>query len=201
MRPSRLVFITGGTGYMGRRVIPALLARGHRVRAGDRRLDRRNTRDPPDAHQGVRTMQWKKDGFTISTEKEKLDRGVIHEFLRNSYWAKGIPRELVDRSIENSLCFGLYEGDRLVGFARVISDNATFAYLSDVFVLESHRGRGLATWFMETVMAHPDLQGIRRWMLATADAHGLYRRVGFTPLSRPERIMEKLLTDAYSAGR
>ena len=146
-------------------------------------------------------MQWKKDGFKISTEKEKLDRAVIHEFLRSSYWAKGIPRELVDRSIENSLCFGLYEKDRLVGFARVISDNATFAYLSDVFVLESHRGRGLAAWFMEAVMAHPDLQGIRRWMLATADAHGLYRKVGFTPLSRPERIMEKLLTDADGAGR
>jgi GNAT superfamily N-acetyltransferase len=146
-------------------------------------------------------MQWKKGGFTISTEKDKLDRGVIHEFLRGSYWAKGIPRELVDRSIENSLCFGLYEGDRLVGFARVISDNATFAYLSDVFVLESHRGRGLATWFMEAVLAHPDLQGIRRWMLATADAHGLYRKVGFTPLSRPERIMEKLIAGAYGAGR
>jgi GNAT superfamily N-acetyltransferase len=106
----------------------------------------------------------------------------------------------VDRAIENSLSFGLYEGDRLIGFARVISDNATFAYLSDVFVLESHRRRGLATWFMETVLAHPHLQGIRRWMLATADAHGLYRKVGFTPLSRPERIMEKLLADPYGAG-
>jgi GNAT superfamily N-acetyltransferase len=146
-------------------------------------------------------MEWKKDGFTISMEKEKLDRAAIHEFLHNSYWARGIPRKLVDRSIENSLCFGLYEKDGLVGFARVISDKATFAYLSDVYVLESHRGRGLATWFMEIVMAHPDLQGIRRWMLATADAHGLYKKVGFTPLSRPERIMEKLLTDAYGADR
>jgi len=144
-------------------------------------------------------MEWKRNGFRISTEKAELDRGVIHEFLRDSYWAKGIPRELVDRSIENSLCFGLYDGGRLVGFARVISDCATFAYLSDVFVLESHRGQGLGTWFMETVMAHPDLQGIRRWMLATADAHGLYRKVGFSELSRPERIMEKLLANAYSA--
>ena len=142
-------------------------------------------------------MEWNRDGYRISTEKAELDRAVIHEFLRNSYWAKGIPRDVVDRSIENSLCFGLYDGARLVGFARVISDCATFAYLSDVFVLESHRGKGLATWFMETVLAHPDLQGIRRWMLATADAHGLYRKVGFTALSRPERIMEKLLTDAY----
>lgn len=142
-------------------------------------------------------MEWKKDGFTVSTEKEKLDRGVIHEFLRNSYWAKGISREIVDRSIENSLCFGLYEGEKLIGFARVITDEATFGYLSDVFVLERHRGRGLATWFMKVVMAHPDLRGIRRWMLATADAHGLYRKVGFAELSKPERIMEKLLTNAY----
>jgi N-acetylglutamate synthase-like GNAT family acetyltransferase len=146
-------------------------------------------------------MDWKRDGFTVSTDKDRLDRGVIHEFLRGSYWAKGIPRELVDRSIENSLCFGLYDGEALVGFTRVITDKATFGYLSDVFVLESHRGRGLATWFMEVVLAHPDLQGIRRWMLATADAHGLYRRVGFTQLSKPERIMEKLLPDAYGASR
>ena len=142
-------------------------------------------------------MEWTRDAFTISTEKGKLDRDAIHEFLRGSYWAAGIPREVVDRSIENSLCFGLYEEDRLVGFARVISDCATFGYLSDVFVLESHRGRGLATWFMETVLSPPDLQGIRRWMLATRDAHGLYRKVGFTELSKPERIMEKLLPDPY----
>lgn len=146
-------------------------------------------------------MEWNRGGFMVSTEKERLDRGVIHEFLRRSYWARGIPRELVDRSIENSLCFGLYERDALVGFARVISDNATFGYLADVFVLESHRGRGLATWLMEVVMTHPDLQGIRRWMLVTADAHGLYRKVGFTGPSNPERIMEKLLVDAYGASR
>jgi GNAT superfamily N-acetyltransferase len=145
-------------------------------------------------------MEWKRDGLTISTDRARLDRGVIHEFLRGSYWARGIPRELVDRSIDNSLCFGLYDGDRLVGFARVITDYATFGYLSDVFVLESHRGRGLGTWFMESVLAHPDLQNLRRWMLATADAHGLYRRVGFSGLSRPERIMERLLANAYGAG-
>ena len=144
-------------------------------------------------------MEWKRDGLTVSTERARLDRDAIHEFLRGSYWAKGIPRELVDRSIDNSLCFGLYDGDRCVGFARVITDSATFAYLSDVFVLESHRGRGLGTWFMETVLSHPDLQNLRRWMLATADAHGLYRRVGFSGLSRPERIMEKLLANAYRA--
>jgi N-acetylglutamate synthase-like GNAT family acetyltransferase len=145
-------------------------------------------------------MEWKRGGLTVSTDRARLDRGAIHEFLRGSYWAKGIPRELVDRAIDNSLCFGLYDGDRLVGFARVITDSATFAYLSDVFVLESHRGRGLGTWFMECVLAHPDLQNLRRWMLATADAHGLYRKVGFTALSKPERIMEKLLANAYGAG-
>jgi N-acetylglutamate synthase-like GNAT family acetyltransferase len=145
-------------------------------------------------------MEWTRDGLTISTDRSRLDRGAIHEFLRGSYWAKGIPRELVDRAIDNSLCFGLYNADRLVGFARVITDSTTFAYLSDVFVLESHRGRGLGTWFMESVLSHPDLQNLRRWMLATADAHGLYRRVGFTALSKPERIMEKLLANAYGAG-
>ena len=145
-------------------------------------------------------MEWKRDSLTVSTDRARLDRGAIHEFLRGSYWAKGIPRELVDRAIDNSLCFGLYDGDRLVGFARVITDSTTFAYLSDVFVLESHRGRGLGTWFMETVLSHPDLQNLRRWMLATADAHGLYRKVGFTALSKPERIMEKLLANAYVAG-
>ena len=142
-------------------------------------------------------MEWKRDGLTISTDRSRLDRGAIHEFLLGSYWARGIPRELVDRAIDNSLCFGLYDADRLVGFARVITDFATFAYLSDVFVLESHRGHGLGTWFMESVLSHPDLQNLRRWMLATADAHGLYRKVGFTALSKPERIMEKLLANAY----
>ena len=146
-------------------------------------------------------MEWKRGGYTVSTEKERLDRGAIHEFLRGSYWAKGIPRELVDRSIENSLCFGLYDGEPLIGFARVITDKATFGYLADVFILESHRGRGLATWFMEVIMAHPDLEGLRRWMLVTADAHGLYRKAGFTAPSKPERIMEKLLPDPYGASR
>jgi GNAT superfamily N-acetyltransferase len=145
-------------------------------------------------------MEWKRDSLTVSTDRARLDRDAIHEFLRGSYWARGIPRALVDRAIDNSLCFGLYDGGRLVGFARVITDSATFAYLSDVFVLESHRGRGLATWFMETVLSHPDLQNLRRWMLATADAHGLYRKVGFTALSKPERLMEKLLANAYGAG-
>lgn len=141
--------------------------------------------------------EWRREGFTISTDRDRLDRPLIHEFLSESYWAKGIPRETVDRSIEGALCFGLYDGDRQVGFARVITDRATFAYLADVFVLESHRGRGLAAWLMESILAHPDLQGLRRWMLLTRDAHPLYRKVGYTALARPERVMEKVDANVY----
>jgi GNAT superfamily N-acetyltransferase len=142
-------------------------------------------------------MDWRKDDFLISDDREKLQLDVIHEFLSGSYWARGIPRELVARSIEHALCFGLYEGTRLVGFARVITDRATFAYLSDVFVLPSHRGRGLATWLAEVILGHPELQGLRRWMLATNDAHGLYRKVGFGKLAHPDRFMEIVYPDLY----
>jgi GNAT superfamily N-acetyltransferase len=139
----------------------------------------------------------RRDGFTISTDRSKLDHKAIHDFLAGSYWAKGIPLEVVDRSIEGALCFGLYENGRQVGFARVITDSATFAYLADVFVLESHRGRGLAMWLMETILAHPSLQRLRRWMLVTRDAHPLYRKVGFTALANPERIMEMTFPGIY----
>ncbi len=131
-----------------------------------------------------------KNGFTLSTDPARLDVDVIHDFLTNSYWAKGIPREVVARSIENSLCFGLYEDARQIGFARVISDFATYAYIGDVFVLESHRGRGLSKWMMEAIMSHPQLQNLRRWSLVTGDAHGLYAKFGFTPVVKPERYME-----------
>lgn len=141
--------------------------------------------------------EWRRDGFTISTDPSRLDRETIHEFLAGSYWAKAIPREIVDRSIEGALCFGLYEKVRQIGFARVITDFATFAYLADVFVLESHRGRGLAAWLMESILAHPKLQGLRRWMLVTRDAHPLYRKVGFTALAHPERVMEMTFPGIY----
>lgn len=131
-----------------------------------------------------------KNGFTLSTDPARLDVDVIHDFLTNSYWAKGIPREVVARSIENSLCFGVYEDARQIGFARVISDFATYAYIGDVFVLESHRGRGLSKWMMEAIMSHPQLQNLRRWSLVTGDAHGLYAKFGFTPVVKPERYME-----------
>ena len=143
-------------------------------------------------------MEWTRGPFTISTDKSRLDRDAIHAFLRQSYWAREIPRETVERSIENALCFGIYEGPRQVGFARVISDFATFAYVGDVFVLDSHRGRGLSKWLMEVIRAHPDLQGLRRWSLATRDAHGLYARFGFRTPAHPERLMEIVEENLYS---
>jgi GNAT superfamily N-acetyltransferase len=141
--------------------------------------------------------EWRRGAFTISTDRSKLDRAAIHEFLAGSYWAKGIPRAIVDRSIEGSLCFGVFDGERQVGFARVITDFATFGYLADVYVLESHRGRGLAKWLMESILAHSELQGLRRWMLVTRDAHPLYRKFGFRELAHPERIMEMTFPGIY----
>jgi GNAT superfamily N-acetyltransferase len=116
---------------------------------------------------------------------------LIHDFLANqSYWARGRPPEVVRRSLANSLCFGLYEGRRQIGLARVVTDRATFAWLCDVFVLEAYRGRGLSKWLLECVLGHPELQGLRRFLLATRDAHELYTRYGFTPLADPTRFME-----------
>ncbi len=137
----------------------------------------------------------------MSTDPARLDLDVIHSFLTTSYWAAGIPRETVGRSLAHSLCFGLYDGDAQVGMARVVSDYATFAYLADVFVLESHRGQGLGRWIVGCVMAHPDLQGLRVWRLATRDAHGLYRRFGFGPPLRPETHMEIADMEIYGRGR
>lgn len=129
--------------------------------------------------------------YVVSTDHRRLDLGTVHGFLKDCYWASGVPLEVVERSVENSLCFGLYRGDEQVGFARVVTDRATFAYLADVFVLDEHRGRGLGGWLMEVVVSHPHLKGLRRWMLATANAHGLYRPYGFAELGKPEIFMEK----------
>ncbi len=131
-----------------------------------------------------------KNRFSISTDKSKLDLEVIHNFLSNSYWAENIPLSVVQKCIDNSFCFGVYEGEKQVGFARVITDYSTFAYFSDVFILEDYRGLGLGTWLIETIMAHPELQGLRRWMLATKDAHRLYQPFGFQELKTPEWFME-----------
>ncbi|HZT60487.1 MAG TPA: GNAT family N-acetyltransferase [Pyrinomonadaceae bacterium] len=137
-------------------------------------------------------MDWQKDEYTISTDHGRLDIAAIHRYISGeSYWGKGRPVEVVRRAIENSLPFGVYRGGELVGFARVVTDYATFAWLADVFVLEAHRGRGLSKWLMEVILAHPELQGFRRWVLATKDAHGLYRQFGFIELHKPERWMER----------
>jgi GNAT superfamily N-acetyltransferase len=122
--------------------------------------------------------EWRHGAYLMTTDRERLDLERIHGFLESSYWAAGIPAQAVRRSVENSLAFGVFKGGEQVGFARVVTDYATFAYLADVFVLEPHRGRGLAKWMMEVVFSHPELQGLRRWILATRDAHGLYRRCG-----------------------
>lgn len=128
--------------------------------------------------------------YSIGTDKSKLNIDVIHAFLTTSYWAQGIPRSTVMRCIENSLCFGAFFGDEQVGFARVISDYTTFAYLADVFVIEAHRGKGVSKMIMDAVIGHPHLQGLRRFVLATRDAHGLYEKYGFRSLKAPERWME-----------
>jgi GNAT superfamily N-acetyltransferase len=141
--------------------------------------------------------EYEQNGYTISTDKTRLDIPGIHAFLLESYWASGIPLEIVARSIENALCFGVYHDGRQIGFARVISDFATFAYLGDVFILAPHRGKGLAKWLLACIRSHPDLQGLRRWLLATRDAHGLYAQFGFTPLDRPEIFMELVDLDVY----
>lgn len=139
-----------------------------------------------------------KGNFTITTEKEKLDLDFIHSFLSRSYWANGIPKEVVSKSIEGSLCFGAFENNRQVGFARMVTDKATFAYLADVFIIEECRGRGLSRWLMEVIMAHPELQGLRRILLATRDAHGLYAKFGFTPLAHVDRWMQIHHPDVYN---
>ena len=133
-----------------------------------------------------------KDNFTISTNPARLDMNVICDFLSRAYWAIGRSRERTERAIANSLVFGVYDGTRQIGLARVVTDYAIFAYLCDVFIHEDYRAHGLGKWLMETIHSHPDLQGLRRWLLATRDAHGLYEQFGWTPLDNPERWMNKL---------
>jgi GNAT superfamily N-acetyltransferase len=147
---------------------------------------------------GEAIREYRRGDFVISTDCERLDLDVVHGFLTNCYWAKGIPREVVERSMEHALCFGIYDGEGAqVGFARVISDFATIAYVGDVFVLETHRGRGLGKWLMHCITQHPALQNLRRWILTTRDAHGLYSQVGFTPVKAPERYMELHRPNVY----
>jgi GNAT superfamily N-acetyltransferase len=142
------------------------------------------------SHRAGNTVEERRGEFLLSTDRDLLDLNVIHGFLTASYWAKGISREVVARSVQNSLCFGVYKHAQQVGFARVISDFATYAYVADVFVLESFRGHRLGKWIMEAIMQHPQLQGLRRWTLATRDAHPLYEQFGFAPLKKPGNFME-----------
>lgn len=142
-------------------------------------------------------LQWERDGYLVSTDPARLDLTAIHEYIARSYWAAGIPFATVARAVAHSLCFGMYRGTAQVGFARTVTDCATFAYLADVYVLEAHRGRGLGKWLVECVRSHPDLQGLRRSMLATRDAQGLYLQFGYTALAHPERLMEIVRPDIY----
>jgi GNAT superfamily N-acetyltransferase len=145
--------------------------------------------------------EWQRGAYRISTRRAELDLPMIHTFLSHIYWAEGIPFETVRRSIEHSLPFGVYHGAAQVGFARVITDYATFAYIGDVFILPEHRGQGLGHWLAQTIVAHPELQGLRRWSLATRDAHAIYASAGFTPLKGPERWMERHFPDLYLRGQ
>jgi len=143
-------------------------------------------------------MEWNRDEFTISTDRNRLQIEAIHRFLsEESYWASNRTQAQTETAIKNSLPFGVYKGENQIGFARVVTDYATFAYLGDVYILEEFRGQGLSKWLMETIVGHPDLQGFRRWVLATKDAHTLYEKYGFTPLKHPARWMEKAAPDAY----
>jgi GNAT superfamily N-acetyltransferase len=151
-------------------------------------------------------MEWRQEEFVVSDDPARVDLDVVHGFLTRSYWAEGIPRQTVERSIAHSLPFGLYrsvpsEPALQVGFARVVSDHATFAYLADVFVLDAYRGRGLGNWLVECILDHPELQSLRRWLLATRDAHSLYRRFGWVPLASPDRFMERLPAGRYARDR
>ena len=144
----------------------------------------------------------KKDNYLISTDKTKLDFSLIHDFLCNkSYWAEGIPLETVKTAIENSVCFGVYDGDKQAGFARVITDKSTFGYIGDVFVLDDYRGKGLSKWLMECIMKHPELLGFRRWIILTRDAHEFYKKFGFTPVKKPGNYMENHIPDIYLSNQ
>jgi GNAT superfamily N-acetyltransferase len=142
-------------------------------------------------------METTQGEYSISTDKSKLQLDVIHGFLSNSYWAKNISIEKIKTCIENSICYGVYHHNKQVGFARVVTDYAVIAYIGDVFIVEEHRGKGLSKMLMKEIVAHPELQNLRRWILATRDAHGLYEQVGFKELKFPERWMERPRADAY----
>ena len=154
----------------------------------------------PDQGARLSAFERSQDTFRITTDVAAMDLDAVHAYLTRSYWSEGISKELVARAMTGSLCFGLLDGRRHVGFARVITDRATYAYLCDVYVLDEYQGRGLGTWLMREVMTHPDLQGLRRFGLATRDAHGLYEKLGFTALANPSGHMEIARPGMYLEG-
>ncbi len=144
--------------------------------------------------------EWTRGEYVISSDPRRLDVALVHEFLARAYWSVGLPRDVLERALAHSLVFGLYGPAGQIGFARIVTDHATFAYLADVFVLEAFRGRGLGKWLVEVTVTLPELQGLRRWLLATADAHELYRRFGFTDAA-PGRLMEIVDLEVYTRAR
>lgn len=141
--------------------------------------------------ENLNIQQLLNEGYLISTDQLLIDFDAVYNFLENeSYWSAGVTEERLRRAIYNSFCFGIYHNNKQAGLARVVTDKATFAYLCDVFILSEHRGKGLSKWLVKTIREHPELQGIRRWMLATADAHGLYAQYGFSPIAKTDRWME-----------
>ncbi len=143
----------------------------------------------------------RKGNFIITTNKNKLNLKLIHNFLKDSYWAKGVPYGIVKTAVKNSLCFGVYDNKKQVGFARVITDFARFAYLHDVFIIKEYRGKGLSKWLMDIILKYPDLQGMKKWLLGTRDAHSLYSKFGFKKIAHPEVLMEILNMDTYTGTK
>ena len=154
-------------------------------------------RDASDEGLGDPPIESVRGDYVISTDRSRIDVAAVHAFLSQSYWSPGIPEDVIRRGIAGAICFGIYHDRDQVAFARVITDQATYAYLSDVYVLESHRGRGLAKWLMDVIMSHPSLQGLRRFALSTRDAHGLYAQFGFETVANPDRQMEILRRNIY----
>jgi N-acetylglutamate synthase-like GNAT family acetyltransferase len=149
----------------------------------------------------VETLEYQREGFVVSTDPGRINLDIVHGYLARTYWSKGIPLETVKKGVQHSLCFGVYEeGGEQVGFARVISDYATYAYLADVFILEQYRGQGLSKWLMECLLAHPELQTVRTFFLATRDAHGLYQQFGFRPVEEPARYMVRRNPTVFRDG-
>lgn len=143
-------------------------------------------------------MNWERTPYRMTDDPSAVDLDVVHRFLAASYWSHGIPKDIVARGIANSVPFSIFLGDRQVGFARAVTDRATFAYLADVFVVEDQRGHGLGAWLVEAVLGHPELQGLRRWLLATRDAHALYRKFGFTAVEDVSRLMTRHDPEVYA---